>query len=91
MGDTTPKQRLQRNGDALVFEALEARLETLLAAEGEGGRAGPSGRRVMPSVTAAGRVVWWQKWLTRLGVVAFLMRHPGLYHPARRLYHRLRR
>lgn len=93
MADKTPQQRLQHNSAALDFEALEARLETLLAAEaeGEGWRAGPSGCRVKPSVTAAGRIVWWQKWLTRLGVVAFLMRHPSLYHPAKRLYHRLRR
>ncbi|MGM0534468.1 MAG: hypothetical protein ACQER5_00205 [Pseudomonadota bacterium] len=85
----TPKRRLQRNGAALDFEALEARLETLLVAGGA--TPGVSERRDMASASASGRIAWWQKWLTRLGVVAFLMRHPGLYHPARRLYHRLRR
>lgn len=89
MHERNSNQRLQRNSAALDFEALEARLEALLAADGAA--PGVSERCIMPSAIASGRVVWWQKWLTRLGVVAFLMRHPGLYHPARRLYHRLRR
>lgn len=89
MSDIISKQRLQRNNAALDFEALEARLEALLVA-GDG-NSSMSECYDMTSTIGAGQVTWWKKWLTRLGVVSFLMRHPGLYYVARRLYHRLRR
>lgn len=89
MDNTISEQRLYRNNGTLDFEAMERRLDELLA---ENNGVYPArGSVAIPYIRVMGKVPWWQRWLTRLGIIQFLMKHPRLYHPSRHVYHRLRR
>ncbi|TFH86500.1 hypothetical protein EQG41_11100 [Billgrantia azerbaijanica] len=89
MDSRTPRRRLCVNSDALDFDTLEARIEALIA--DVECRGGGTLRPVAPVVYRPDRPAWWKRWLSRTGLIALLMKHPRLYHQARRCYHRLRR